>query len=151
MRWDSLGGGRDRAEAKGILTVADCPLIRSPGPAWVRSQRQIMDLELITNISAPDTAGGKIIGTDSVLIADDDAISRSMLQSCLQKWGLSVSTAKDGLYAWHELQKPDAPSLLILDWMMPGFSGIELCRKIRARKTSHYPYVLRGLSGAYLA
>ena len=101
-----------------------------------------MDLELITNISAPDTAGGKIIGTDSVLIADDDAISRSMLQSCLQKWGLSVSTAKDGLYAWHELQKPDAPSLLILDWMMPGFSGIELCRKIRARKTSHYPYVL---------
>src|ERR1041385_393521 len=98
-------------------------------------------MDLVTNTSAQE-AGGKTIRTDCVLIADDDTVSRTMLQSCLQKWGLSVSTAKDGLYAWHELQKPDAPSLLILDWMMPGFSGIELCRKIRARKTSHYPYVL---------
>lgn len=84
----------------------------------------------------------EIIRTDSVLVADDDAISRALLESCLRKSGLSVVTAKDGLYAWGELQKPGAPNLIILDWMMPGFSGIELCRKIRARKSSRYPYVL---------
>ena len=98
-------------------------------------------MDLVTNTSAHETAG-RAIRTDSVLIADDDTVSRTMLQSCLQKWGLSVSTAQDGLYAWHELQKTDAPSLIILDWMMPGFSGIELCRKIRAEKSSHYPYIL---------
>src|SRR5438270_1633496 len=99
-------------------------------------------MDLAANTGAFEAADGKLIRTDSVLVADDDTVSRTMLQSCLQKWGLSVCTAKDGLYAWHELQKPDAPSLIILDWMMPGFSGIELCRKIRASKSSHYPYIL---------
>lgn len=79
---------------------------------------------------------------DSVLIADDDAISRMMLESCLRKWQLEVTTAKDGIYAWHEIQKKNAPSLIILDWIMPGISGIDLCRKIRARKSPHYPYVI---------
>jgi diguanylate cyclase (GGDEF)-like protein len=87
-------------------------------------------------------ASGEIIRTDSVLVADDDAVSRAMLQSCLRKWQYNVIAAKDGLHAWHELQKKSAPNLIILDWMMPGFSGVELCRKIRARKTSRYPYVL---------
>jgi two-component system cell cycle response regulator len=85
---------------------------------------------------------GEIIRTDSVLLADDDAISRAMLESCLRKWEFDVTTAKDGLYAWHELQKKNAPSLVILDWMMPGISGIEICRRIRARGTSPYPYIL---------
>src|SRR5690349_18623464 len=82
------------------------------------------------------------IRTDAVLVAEDDSVSRALLQSRLEKWDLKVTTAKDGLQAWHELQKPDAPGLIILDWMMPGFSGIDLCRKIRARKTAYYPYVL---------
>jgi two-component system cell cycle response regulator len=84
----------------------------------------------------------EIIRTDSVLVADDDAISRAMLESFLRKWHFSVTTAQDGLHAWRELQKESAPNLIILDWMMPGFSGVELCRRIRARKTPHYPYIL---------
>jgi two-component system, cell cycle response regulator len=95
-----------------------------------------------TEAEAPPAAAGRVISTNSVLIAEDDAVSCALLQSCLQKWDLNVITARDGLYAWHELQKPDAPGLIIMDWMMPGFSGIELCRKIRAGTNSHYPYVL---------
>jgi diguanylate cyclase (GGDEF)-like protein len=97
------------------------------------------------NIRAGDPMTGspeELIRVDSVLVADDDAVSRKMLESYLQKWKLNVTTAKDGLYAWHELQKETAPSLIILDWMMPGITGIELCRRIRARKSSHYPYVI---------
>ena len=90
----------------------------------------------------PTASKSEFIRMDSVLIADDDAISRMMLESCLKKWQLDVTTAKDGLYAWHEIQKKNAPSLIILDWMMPGISGIDLCRRIRARKSPHYPYVV---------
>lgn len=79
---------------------------------------------------------------DSVLVADDDVISLALLEAQLKKWQLDVITAKDGLYAWNEMQKNTAPSLIILDWMMPGFSGPELCRKMRARKTRPYPYIL---------
>jgi two-component system, cell cycle response regulator len=85
---------------------------------------------------------GVIIRTDSFLMTDDDAISRAMLESCLRKWHFNVTTAQDGLHAWQESQKESAPNLIILAGMMPGFSGVELCRRIRARKTPHYPYIL---------
>ena len=83
-----------------------------------------------------------VVRMDSVLVADDDPLVRAMIESCLRKWQLNVTTAKDGLYAWHELQKETCPNLIILDWTMPGISGIELCQRIRARKTGRYPYVL---------
>ena len=85
---------------------------------------------------------GAIIRTDSVLLADDDPISRKLLEACLRRWDFNVTAAKDGLHAWHELQKENAPSLVVLDWMMPGISGIEICRRLRARRNSAYPYIL---------
>jgi diguanylate cyclase (GGDEF)-like protein len=84
----------------------------------------------------------EIVRANSVLVAEDDAVSRALLESHLKKWGYDVTLAKDGLFAWHELQKENAPNLIILDWMMPEISGVELCRKIRARKSAHYPYIL---------
>lgn len=109
-------------------------------PEWLGHTSNKMDKSADANITAILT--GNLICTNSVLVADDDAVARTMLQSCLQKCDMRVVSARDGLFAWHELQKTDAPGLIILDWMMPGFSGIELCRKIRARKTAYYPYVL---------
>jgi two-component system cell cycle response regulator len=82
------------------------------------------------------------ITPDSVLLADDDPVSRRMLQSWLSKWNFEVTAVEDGLQAWQALQENEAPSLIILDWMMPGFSGVELCRKLRARNTGRYPYIL---------
>jgi len=67
-----------------------------------------------------------------VLIAEDDSFSRRVLEVTLGKWGHEIVIAHDGSEAWMELQKPDAPSLLILDWMMPGMDGTEICRKLRA-------------------
>lgn len=68
-----------------------------------------------------------------VLIAEDDTVSRRLLEATLQKWGYEVITTTDGLQALDVLSQPDAPSLAILDWMMPGMEGSEVC--LRARET----------------
>jgi len=77
-----------------------------------------------------------------VLIADDDAMSRRILQSWLEGWGYQVVVAEDGDRAWSILQQEHAPALLILDWVMPGIDGIELCRRIRERQKVAYQYIL---------
>jgi len=88
------------------------------------------------------TSSSEMIRTDSVLVAEDDPISRNILTAWLRKWGFEVTVAEDGLQAWHAIQQKDAPKLIILDWMMPGIDGIELCRRIRSQESSVYPYVL---------
>jgi DNA-binding response OmpR family regulator len=66
-----------------------------------------------------------------VLIAEDEPISRRILQSILIKWEYDVVVACDGVDAWQILQNEDAPSLVILDWMMPKMDGTEVCQKVR--------------------
>lgn len=67
-----------------------------------------------------------------VLIAEDDPVSRIVLERTLRGWGHDVVVTADGTQAWDELKKEDAPSLAVLDWMMPGIEGPELCRRVRA-------------------
>jgi len=76
------------------------------------------------------------------LIAEDDSISRRMLEAFLVKWGYEVMVAPEGDAAWEILQRNDAPRLAILDWMMPGRDGIDICRSLRQRKGRPYTYVL---------
>ncbi len=77
-----------------------------------------------------------------VLIADDEAVSRRMLVRMLTKSGYEVIEASDGEEAWRILERPDAPRLAILDWMMPGMTGPALCRRLRDLKREPYTYVL---------
>lgn len=77
-----------------------------------------------------------------VLIAEDSGPSRLALERILSKWGYEVISCGNGTAAWEELQKPDAPRLAILDWMMPGYSGPEICRMVRQRGTEPYTYIL---------
>ena len=72
-----------------------------------------------------------------VLIADDEPVSRRLLQSYLQKWGYEVTAARNGAEAWHLFQ--EAPfAILITDWMMPDVDGLELIRRIRAAHRPGY-------------
>lgn len=66
-----------------------------------------------------------------VLVADDGLTIRRLLETYLTKWGYDVVTASDGNEAWKELQNPDAPRLVILDWLMPGMDGVDVCRRVR--------------------
>jgi two-component system cell cycle response regulator len=77
-----------------------------------------------------------------VLVAEDDLTSRLVLQKTMAKWGYEVSSVCDGNAAWEELQKPDAPALLVLDWEMPGMDGIDVCRKLRAAESGHPRYII---------
>jgi DNA-binding response OmpR family regulator len=76
-----------------------------------------------------------------VLIADDDGVSRRLLQSYLQKWGYEVAVATDGLEAWRMFEQDDFP-LVITDWMMPGMDGPDLIKKIRAADREHYVFTI---------
>lgn len=77
-----------------------------------------------------------------VLIADDDPMSLLYLEDALQEWGYDVTTASDGQDACDILQQPDAPMLAIIDWMMPGMDGTEVCRRIRETVLDRYVYLI---------
>jgi len=77
-----------------------------------------------------------------ILVAEDDPTSRAVLQAVLEKQGHEVIAATDGLEAWDILQKPESPKLVILDWMMPGLDGIDVCRRVRSMDTQVEPYVV---------
>ncbi|MDP9148381.1 MAG: diguanylate cyclase [Myxococcota bacterium] len=76
-----------------------------------------------------------------VLVADDDPVTRRLVEASLTTWGYSVELAQNGSDAWNALARSDGPSLAVLDWVMPGLEGPELCRRIRALG-DRYVYVL---------
>lgn len=78
----------------------------------------------------------------TVLIADDDAVSRVFLERTMAKLGYRTVSAVDGAEADRALQGADVPHLAVLDWEMPGLSGPEVCRRVRARKDQGYTYVI---------
>jgi diguanylate cyclase (GGDEF)-like protein len=75
------------------------------------------------------------------LIADDDPITRAILVKALKAFSMDVTVATDGNEAWEALSTGPAPEIAIIDWMMPGMDGIELCRRVR-----EYP----ALAGIYV-
>ncbi len=77
-----------------------------------------------------------------ILIADDDRLSRTLLEETLAEWGHDVVTCSDGEQAWDALAAPDGPPLAILDWQMPGITGLHLCRMVRAEPSSTHHYLI---------
>jgi diguanylate cyclase (GGDEF)-like protein len=75
------------------------------------------------------------------LIADDDPVTRAILIKALKPWNMEVTVAADGAEAWEALSSGQPPEIAIVDWMMPGMDGIELCRRVR-----EYP----ALAGIYV-
>lgn len=69
-----------------------------------------------------------------ILIAEDEWSILEGLTSLTKKWGFEPVPAVDGREAWQELQKPDAPKLLLLDWMMPHMNGVDICRSVREQE-----------------
>lgn len=77
-----------------------------------------------------------------ILIAEDEPISRRLLEANLIDWGYEVTAVSDGIEALDIIQQPESPSLIITDWMMPRMDGLSLCRKIRSIKKSQYKYIV---------
>lgn len=77
----------------------------------------------------------------NILIADDDAPTRMLLRATLSQWGYAVQEAVDGLDAFDKLQKPDAPMLVLVDWMMPRLDGIGFCTRVK-KEIANPPYII---------
>jgi sigma-B regulation protein RsbU (phosphoserine phosphatase) len=77
-----------------------------------------------------------------ILIAEDNMTSRRILETILVKWNYDVISACDGNEAWEKLQEKDPPKLIILDWMMPGINGVEICRRLRRPDAVEPMYII---------
>jgi DNA-binding response OmpR family regulator len=84
-----------------------------------------------------------------VLIADDDPVTSRRLEGLASSWGYTVVTAADGPSTLLALDSDEAPGLVLLDWVMPGRDGVDICRSLRARVGGQAPYIimLTGKSG----
>ena len=77
------------------------------------------------------------------LVVDDSAVYRKLIGDHLRSWGFGVTLAETGSEAWGILEQPDAPKLVLLDWVLPDLDGIELCQRIRqAGSSGPYVYVI---------
>ena len=77
-----------------------------------------------------------------VLVADDEPVSRTVVGAMLKKAGYPVVFAPDGDQAWQRLNGDDPPSIVLLDWEMPGIQGPEVVERLRALQTSTPTYVI---------
>jgi two-component system cell cycle response regulator len=82
------------------------------------------------------------VNSMKVLVAEDDPVSRRLLEITLSASGYRVVVAADGREALQMLQGPDAPRLVILDWMMPGLDGVEVCRAVKEKGQEPYVYII---------
>ena len=78
-----------------------------------------------------------------ILLAEDSPVYRRLISESLKEWGFDLVVAEDGAEAWRLLKRPDAPRLILLNWMLPGIDGIELCQRIRKNETCEgYAYTV---------
>ena len=77
-----------------------------------------------------------------IIIAEDDVLSRRLLETHLQRWGHEVDAFADGAEALAAIRKAVTPAIAILDWMMPGLDGPEICRRVREDQTISQPYLV---------
>lgn len=82
-----------------------------------------------------------VMDKTKLLVADDDPFFQTLIGGLLAP-DYELVIVPDGNEAWRELQKPEAPHLAILDWVMPGFSGPQICRKVRASSSLSSTYLI---------
>ena len=77
-----------------------------------------------------------------ILIAEDEPVSRRLLEQSLVRWGYEPVTCVDGGQAWDGLRRQGAPRVAILEWTMPHMDGLEVCRAARATNLALQPYLI---------
>lgn len=77
-----------------------------------------------------------------ILIADDEITSRLLLEDNLKNWDYEIQSATNGIEACQIMEGENPPRLAILDWMMPGKDGPDVCRRIRESVKAQYTYVI---------
>src|SRR5437773_2618156 len=97
---------------------------------------------MIESIPEPKIASPSVEATERVLIAEDHDSARHALENLLEWKGFAVTTAADGEAALKILTSDDAPSIALLDWEMPGMSGLDICRAMRRNPAGRHLYLI---------
>ncbi len=77
-----------------------------------------------------------------VIIAEDDPVSRALISAMVKKWGFRIIETRDGYEAMEAIRAQEGAALAILDWVMPGMDGLEVCRSVRASEKIVYIIML---------
>jgi len=101
--------------------------------------------EEITSSPSEKSSSDSVTSAQRILIAEDDPVSCEVLATRLKKWGYDTVITRDGHEAMAVMRSANAPSLAILDWMMPGMDGIEVCRRLREVNQAVYIILLTSL------
>ncbi len=146
---DPDGVDLDSADLGGPDLIATTQAANRAGPAaapavgWTRGAEGPEGFDAAHD-AAPDAAqdaAAPARGDLKVLVVDDSALQRKLLASALQAWGYIVIEAESGAEAL-ALCRSDPPDIVLSDWMMPGMTGLELCRAFRALERAHYGYFI---------
>jgi len=82
-----------------------------------------------------------------VIVAEDDPVSRALVCTLLENWGYEVMMTADGREAMEAIRAQTAPALAVIDWMMPGLDGIEICQRVREDNRILYIILLTARGG----
>ena len=101
------------------------------------------------DVSPPVVSAPRVGGANSlpVIVAEDDPVSRELVRTLLAKWGYHVIVTNDGREAMEAIRAQSTPALAVLDWMMPGLDGIEVCRRVREANKILYIILLTARGG----
>lgn len=113
--------------------------VRFPTPIFATAHDNAITME---SIAEPKVTSSSADTCGRVLIADDHDATRTALKSLLEWKGFSVTSVADGEDALEVLATDDSPSIALLDWEMPGMSGLEICRAIRSNPAGRYRYLI---------
>jgi DNA-binding response OmpR family regulator len=114
-----------------------------PSPPWSEKLIKFTPPSPASFPISPNHDASLVIAAKTrILVAEDDPVSRELICARLGKWGYEVIVARDGAEAMTALRTKGAPSLAILDWMMPGMDGLEICRRVRQVNPSVYLILL---------
>jgi sigma-B regulation protein RsbU (phosphoserine phosphatase) len=130
---EGLGAGADDYLVK--------PFYKNELHARILVGLRVMALQTAPPEPSPST-GLDTVSKTRILVAEDDSVSRELLCSQLANWSYEVIVTQNGTEAMTTLRKKDAPSLAILDWMMPGMDGLEICRRVREVNRAVYLILL---------
>ena len=117
-----------------------------PEPVWIKFEPAWDESSLATSVEVVPAAAPSAIEVP-IIIADDDPVSRELISTVVKKWGFHTIVTRDGHEAMAAIRAQRGAAIAILDWMMPGMDGLQVCQQVRASEEMIYIFLLSARGG----
>jgi CheY-like chemotaxis protein len=146
LQW---GGDGPPFQAAGALEPLSSSIGMAGPPTWEFPVTIGKEITLAPPPSSPNNERNSLLHirftarqTMKILVAEDSSLPRLALQELLTECGHEVAVARNGEEAWAILNQSEPPALAVIDWMMPGIDGVELCRQVRDNPATAGVYLI---------